>query len=97
MGGLDLSRAESEFRAVMERSMQERGRSTARGGGGNSLVALPIAPTETDAAHCTICLDDDRETPWTRFPCCKNYGHLACSQRWLQSNAKCAICRATIP
>lgn len=67
--------------------------------GGKTLVALSVKPNKTDVEHCPICLDneDDNVKEWTRYPCCKNYGHLECSKKALENDMRCPMCRRLIP
>lgn len=65
--------------------------------GGSTLIVLDAPPTLAEGENCPICLDNDPGQTWAQFPCCKKFGHLECTKRWLATNIRCPICRTPVP
>ncbi|GJM87451.1 hypothetical protein PR202_ga03408 [Eleusine coracana subsp. coracana] len=68
----------------------------------STIQALPTfryrkAIKSTDSSECAVCLSEFEEDERVRMlPSCLHAFHVDCIDTWLQGNANCPLCRATI-
>ena len=83
---------------ILNRSLHFQQPHIKKGSQGASMKEINL-PTEKMNEACPICLETSNENKvlkWSQFPCCKNYIHIECAKKHLQSDERCPMCRKNV-